>query len=331
MNQSPDDEIGRLLRAAVDDTEPGDRIAQIRERTRAPLPGPWRRRTTIGGVVLATAAAVGAVAVLPVLLNNRGPTSTTQPAADPTLGEPSDPQTVPAYFVGDTPRGPRLYREFVVVDGSDPRLLAALQALENPPRDPDYDTAWRQGSFVDATYSPAAGLITIDLAGSVELPDGYGGYDGQTTPGTDPLAVQQAVYTAQGAVGEGRVPVRFRVDGEPEDSVASAPVLDTLSLMSISYPFQGAEVKDSFTASGVANSFEANVTWRLEDESGAVMRDGFATAEGYLEPRLFPWETEVDITGLPAGAYTFVAETSDPSGGAEGSGADSDTRLVVIE
>ncbi len=69
--------------------------------------------------------------------------------------------------------------------------------------------------------------------------------------------------------------------------------------------------------------------WALRDESDAVVVTGFATAEGSGN-RLYPWETRVDVVGLPPGRYTFVASTSDPSGGAEGPGATSDTRTVVV-
>ncbi len=345
-----DEDLRRLLHDAVDDLEPPDRIGLIRSRARAVQPVGWRRRTAIGGVVLATAAAVGAIALLPSILDDGGATpvgpgvasgsTTASPApqseiAEPELADPQDPQSVPTYVVGDTPRGPRLYREFVVADGSSPRLLASLRALESTPGDPDYESLWPPGSFVGAEVDETSRLISVDLAD--DSPRGRpAGWDETRAD----LAVQQAVYTAQAAVGQGRIPVRFRVDGTLLDRVfgvptsnpvTNAPVLDTLSLMSISSPFEGAEVKDAFTASGVSNGFEANVAWRLEDDSGDVVRRGSTTAEGWMGPRLFPWETEVDLSGLPAGGYTFVAVNEDPSGGTEGPGPDSDTRLVLVE
>ncbi|GAB2767681.1 hypothetical protein GCM10027020_20550 [Nocardioides salsibiostraticola] len=350
MTKQPEDDLRRLLHEAVDGVQPADRIAQIREQTQVVTPGPWRRRTAIGGAVLATAAAVSAIAVVPSLLDEGSP----GPAANPTIGqdvspsapgasvtvdpplpEPGDTQSVPAYFVGEGPRGPRLYREFVVNEGSEARLLAALRALENSPGDPDYRSPWPQGAIVGADYSPDTRLITVDLA-DVSLAQRPEAWDAREAE----LAVQQAVYTAQGAVGEGRIPIRFRVDGEPVDSlfgvptdqpITNAPIFDTLSLMNISYPFEGAAVQNSFTATGVNNSFESTVIWRIEDGTGTVVLNGFTTAEGWADERLYPWETEVDVSGLPPGDYTFVAENDDPTGGAEGNGPDSDTRLIVIE
>lgn len=347
MTKQPEGDLRRLLHDAVDGVQPADRIAQIREQTQVVTPGPWRRRTAIGGAVLATAAAVAAIAVVPSLLDEGSPgpaaAPPTTPGAsapiDPPPAEPKDTQSVPAYFVGEGPRGPRLYREFVVNEGSEPRLLAALQALENSPGDPDYRSLWSRGAFVDAQVALVKGSnlgkqITIDLADD-SFRDVPAGWDAEQAS----LAVQQAVYTAQAAVGEGRLRVRFTGDtaldqvfGVPTDQpITNAPIFDTLSLMSISYPFEGAAVQDAFTATGVNNSFESTVIWRVEDSTGIVVRNGFATAEGWIEERLYPWETEVDVSGLPAGDYTFVAENDDPTGGTEGNGPDSDTRLIVIE
>ena len=67
---------------------------------------------------------------------------------DDHVASPSDTQLVPAYFVGDTPRGDRLFREFDEVPVGDP-LQAALDRIERPPSDPDYRTPWTTTSFGD--------------------------------------------------------------------------------------------------------------------------------------------------------------------------------------
>ncbi len=100
--------------------------------------------------------------------------------------------------------------------------------------------------------------------------------------------------------------------------------------MSISDPVEGRTVSGRFTARGVANSPEGNVLWRIEDTAGGVALDGFATATG-ANDRLYFWETEIDVSALAAGTYTFVASTDDPSGGTEGFGPTSDTRTIVVE
>ena len=63
----------------------------------------------------------------------------------------------------------------------------------------------------------------------------------------------------------------------------------------------------------MANSFEATVPWEIRDESGAKVLDGFATAEGWGD-HLYPWESEVDASGLAPGTYTFVAHDRRPVG-----------------
>ena len=45
--------------------------------------------------------------------------------------------------------------------------------------------------------------------------------------------------------------------------------------------------------------------------------------------KLYPWETEVDVSDLAPGTYTFVAMTDDPSGG-EGGGPTEDTKTIIV-
>ncbi len=85
----------------------------------------------------------------------------------------------------------------------------------------------------------------------------------------------------------------------------------------------------SMRVAGLANSFEANVPWEILDASGAPVADGFVTAEGAYD-RLYPWEDEIDVSGLAPGDYVFVARTDDPSGG-EGGGPTVDTKDFTIE
>src|SRR5699024_2154716 len=119
------------------------------------------------------------------------------------------------------------------------------------------------------------------------------------------LAVQQLVYTAQ-AVAQQRLPVRFEVDGAPLDQlyrvstgdpVTNRGVLDTLSLMSITSPTEGATLSGAFTATGANNGFEANVQWQILRD-GEVVKDGFTTAAGWTADKLFPWKVRVDVSDL---------------------------------
>ena len=257
-------------------------------------------------------------------------------ATTPTAGESSAPTepsgnttTVPAYFVGETPQGPRLYREFRKVDAAAELEGAAALVTSGKTLDPDYRTLYPGGAFASVTYDEAAGEIVA------EVPD-----DGWTTPAEGmssddaELAVQQLVYTLQGVV-QSRAPLVVTLGGEPTSlfgvdtsgGVANADPLETLALVNVTYPEEGSTVDDVFPASGVASSFEANVPWAIRQD-GEVVLDGFATAEGWME-KLYPWEASIDVSMLPPGVYEFVARTDDPSGG-EGSGPTEDTKTFTI-
>ena len=146
------------------------------------------------------------------------------------------------------------------------------------------------------------------------------------------LAVQQLVYTLQGVQGED-VPVIIVPTGQlfGVDTVVlnAAEELSTRGLVNVACPSEGATVSGSFTASGEASSFEATVPWEVRNEAGEAVRQGFSTAEGFID-RLYPWQAEVDVSSLEPGTYTFVALTDDPSGG-EGAGPTEDTKTIVVE
>ncbi|MGB0100101.1 MAG: Gmad2 immunoglobulin-like domain-containing protein [Nocardioides sp.] len=300
--------IEDLLHDAVDEIEPADRLDEIRARTVASPTAsarPWWYAA--GGVVLATAAAVTAFAVLggddPSGQGHEHDHTATQP--------PTGTQLVAAYFVGDAPEGERLYREFDEVPSGD-HLQAALDRIERPANDPDYRTPWTATSFGDVSLR--ADGIHVELEDAVL---------------DDDLAVQQVVYTLQAAAGE-QLPVYFDdVEGVGTVGHEAEPQNEVLNLVSISDPAEGSAYSGAFTARGRANAFEGTVAWEVRDETGTTVREGFTTADGSMD-RLHPWQARVDVTGLPAGSYTFVATSTDPSGGAEQSRLDSDTRTIVV-
>ena len=261
-----------------------------------------------------------------------GDTGTTDAATDePTEsgGGSAGTVTVPVYFVGDTPQGPRLFREFRKVEADNPLEEAAALMTAGDTLDPDYRTMYPGGSFDSVSFENGEFVVAVQ-------DDGWNtagaGSEGQ-------LAVQQLVYTLQG-VEQTRAPVRivFAGSGEPAEvffgqdasgGFRQAPPTDVLGLVNVTTPEEGSTVADTFTATGVASSFEATVPWEVRDQSGKVVADGFATAEGWGE-KLYPWETEVDVSGLEPGTYEFVALTDDPSNG-EGGGPHEDSKTITVE
>lgn len=303
-----DDRLADLLRDAVSGVEPTDRLAEIRAATEGT---PRRWWVAAGGAALATAAAVAVVAVV----------GGQQTAVDPGPANPGPSSTasgptsaIPAYFVGESPTGPRLYREFQQVVSPTPGL-SGLRLLESGPDDPDYTSEWPEGSF-RAVSDPEAGVV------HVALDDGAPAEPSQ-------LALQQLAYTLDAGYAE-RLEVVVDRGDTAVARVTAAPQLEVLSLVSLSDPAEGQVVGDTLAVRGVASAFEATVPWRVERD-GAVVDDGFFTAEGSMGTRLFPFSGEVDVSSLDPGSYTLIVETGDASGGTEGPGPYSDTRSFVHE
>ncbi|NYD59492.1 hypothetical protein BKA08_003730 [Nocardioides marinisabuli] len=318
-----DADLARLLGEAVDDVEPTDRLGEIRARTATPTAG--RRWWYAGGAVLAAAAAVTAVAVL-------GPGNPPVSAPDPVGPAPSGsatpgpapaPATVATYWLGETPQGPRLYREQTrLTDDGGSRVAAVVRAVvEGRPADPDYRSAWPGFSVDSVDQGEDGGSVDVRMSFAAGAE-------------RDVLAVSQLAHTVWDLLGE-RVPVNVEATGPGGESVNAGVEpygedldLDVLALVSIDDPVEGQEVAATFTARGRASSFEATVPWEVRDATGAVVADGFSTAEGWMD-RLHPWTAEVDVSGLAPGRYTFVAMTSDPSDGESG-GPFTDTRTIVV-
>jgi hypothetical protein len=253
------------------------------------------------------------------------PSPTDAPPPSQSGSGAADAVAVPLYFVGDTPQGPRLFREFQQVEADNPvdEALAILAA--GAAQDPDYRSLLPDGTatLVQGDSSQAIGVnVPVDWA------DRPGGMSAKEAA----LAVQQVVFTVQGVL-QSRAPVEFFSDGLTPvfgiDKSSFKASQDALALVNVTEPEEGSSPGDVFTASGVANSFEATVPWEIRDPSGTKVLDGFATAEGWAD-KLYPWQTQVDMSSLAPGTYTFVAMTDDPSDG-EGAGPTEDSKTITVE
>lgn len=321
-----DERLRRLLHETVEDVTPADRLEDILTTARAEDPGPNRRTYVVAVAAAATAAVVGLVAWAGGTFD-RDPV--VSPAGQPTAGPAPTVEdfTAAIYWLGDTPRGVRLYREFRGVTGATELEAAVAAALSGTPEDPDYRTPWRDTELVSAAVDGDVIRVELDAAPTA------GDASDQTEAAQ---ALEQVIRTAQAAVGS-RLPVQFQVAGNPVAEVFGEPTSepltegewsDVLSLVSLSDPAEGTIVSDgTLQVRGVASSFEATVPWRILQD-GTVVDEGFFTADGWID-RLHPYRGEIDVTELPSGGYVLEVSTSDPSAG-EGPGPSTDTRGFTV-
>lgn len=331
-----DQRIRELLLEVSDGVEPGDRLGAIRTATAR------GRRTHRGWRVAGGAGLVAASVVTALALTTGGTHRASEPgtaqqgtatatgsATDP---DPATPRVVPVYFVGDTPGGPRLYREFLTPTGGVSAETFALDAaLHGDSRDPDYRSPWPADASAGA-YAMSSDLIRITLTGDLhDRPAGMSADDAR-------LAIEQVVRTAQGVFGQGRVPVQIALDDGPTDQVlgvptseplGNAPDLSVLAHVSLSDPSEGQVVDNDqpFVVRGAANSFEGNVVTRIQRWEGTEVVAEEPTIAGTYENKLFPFEVTFDLSSVPPGDYVVISRTDDPSG--EGK-FDTDTRRITV-
>ena len=242
---------------------------------------------------------------------------------------------LPAYFVGaNSATGNRfgLYREFVrtsVPVGATPaqkaRAAVAVAMNAQPFTNVEpYLQPWSGTSVSNLTVTSSR--ITITLSGP-----GAAGFSAAQTK----LAVQQLVWTAQAALGQGAIPVRFVIaDGSPKlfgtyptAQTYNRPAKDlqysVLAPIWVTSPVRGQvfPAGAAIVASGQSCAFEATTQWQLK-KGGATVKSGFTTATSGC-PTRGTWQVKLGV--LPAGSYTFrmyelsmqggqvpIAETSKP-------------------
>ncbi len=305
-------ELRDLLSDAVDDVEPRHALSEIRARTST-----TRRRWpyAAGGALVGLAASVTAFA----LLADDPPPRAVDPGSNTSASATEVPSiTVPVYYVGDTPEGPRLYRELRTVPAANP-FDGAIAALGQAPLDPDYRNYWPAGAIESISFDgiDEDGVYGVALA-DASLRDRPAGMDQATAE----MTVEQVIYTVQART---RAAVQFYVYGNPIDQVlgvptseplANGPVLETLALVSMTTPTEGMVVDNDepLVVRGLGNSYEGTIVTRLEGADGAEAIEPVPAIAGTYAERLFPFEVALDLTAVPQGEYTVLAQTDDPSG-----------------
>jgi len=338
-----DERLRALFHDAVAEVEPGDGLAAVRRRTR---PRRTTRARRWAPVVLGAGAVAATVVAATVVVNGFGDDDRGDqqpPVASGGSSGTSTPTTRAAgiYFVSDTATGPRLFREFqAVTPTEDPeqKVLTALQRLtvDTGPQDPDYDTLWPAGSFSAVRLD--GDRIVVELGAEAAL-------EQTGEPGAAPLGVQQAVYTAEAALGDSR-PVAFEWGGEPARQVLGLRVgakverdtsFPVTAPVNISDPSEALLVEgDTFTANGTMATYVRDVDWALLHD-GEVVREGRAVPVDITGPDARAtlgapgWETEaIDVAGLAPGSYVFVVTVTDVGQTSDQTADFSDTRTITV-
>jgi hypothetical protein len=244
------------------------------------------------------------------------PTPTPSPtSATPTPTTSATPTTITKayaqYWVADTARGFRLYREFVRLEVAPDPIMSALKALiAGSPKDSDYVSLWPKETKINSIVV-AGDKATIDLTlGKMNV-----GSEAES------LAIAQLVWTATAANTTVKR-IQLTVDGKIVESIAGhvdatkpfkrGLTYEVLAPVWITSPEEGAQVSaQGFKLSGMASTFEANVAWKVF-QNGKLVQQGSTTA-AEAAPAWKPWS--VAITGLTPGKYMFIAMEYSPKDG----------------
>ena len=214
-----------------------------------------------------------------------------------------DMRTLAQYWVADTARGFRLYREFVRINPTPDAITASLrQLVSQGPVDSDYVSLWPPGTTIHS----------VKVNGDTALID-------LTFPkfsigaAAESFAIAQLVWSATAAESTVKK-ISLTVDGKKVESLAGhvdaskffarGLTYEVLAPVWITSPMEGQLVAaKGFTLSGMASTFEANVVWKVIQD-GVVIKQGSTTALG-AAPAWKPWS--IAIPGLTPGTYLFIA------------------------
>jgi spore germination protein GerM len=289
-------------------------------RTRAQVP-----LATVVATVVATVAAATLVAGC----GGGAPSSggrTTPPGGAQTPGSASPTGTaspttgrtrpVAVYYLHDSDRGPRLYREFhprpATASAPDSAIRDAVEAmLHEPARDPDYRSLWPRDTQVRGVQV-SGDTATVDLTGAAK--------HGNAGAEFEAMSLQQLVYTVTAAAPAVKR-VRLLVDGSPVESLwghmgvgtqalTRAPQTDALGPVWLESPAQGATTGRTVRLAGQATVFEATVSWEIL-RGDSVLKRGFTTAT-VGAPGRGTFQTPVP---LPPGGYVARAFESSAKDG----------------
>jgi hypothetical protein len=231
-------------------------------------------------------------------------------AASPSTAASAGTAARAVYYLHDTGKGLRLYREFHRRPATTGVVRDAVTAmLTEKPTDRDYTSLWPspttvRGARIDGTTA------YVDFSAAVRRASS--GSEGEAA------SLQQLVYTVTAAAPAVKQ-VQVLVEGKPVESlwghvdtrkpIARQMAAEILGPVWILTPADG-RLPRGGTFGGEATVFEATVSWELV-QGGKVVKEGFSTAsEG--APGRGPWSAKADV---PPGDYVLRAFESSAEDG----------------
>lgn len=251
-------------------------------------------------------------------------TTSPSPSASPSESPDVETAELGVYFMADTRAGLSLTREVRDLPAADP-AEAAVAAMIAGPQDPDYTSPWNPATQVIEVQRESDGIVVV-LSEEARTAD--------VGSAAAALMVQQLVYTVTEAMDPTDTVQLFIGDeaaGELwgavtwDGPVAREDPLAVRSLLQIDSPREGESVTSPVAVEGEAAAFEANVPWRVLDESGTEVESGFTTTSA--GQTFAPFEFTVE---LRPGTYTVEISEDDVSGG-EGGPPMTDTRTITVD
>ena len=314
---TPEDRM-KKLRSAHESVPTEDEWLAFRTRAHRSVA---RRRVAgvLGGAALLLAVVGGAYAV------TNGPSDESDGvnvASSPTpsaSGEPS-PHTSPSSDPDAASADDLVYyQQWYVEDGLLLVWWEPFEESETPERDAVERLVFVPGPLqetgVSTALPPDTEILDFQITGNVAHVTLSGAAPDESDP-QGRLASAQIVYTLTQFPDIEKVAIGW--DSGDQGGTAETPATrkdyeETLPPISVEHPRAGETVERTFTMSGIANVYEANVSWRIVDQDGTVIDEGFTTATcgtGCWGT----FEEEIEYTGTEDWAELQVFQSSAEDG-----------------
>jgi hypothetical protein len=233
------------------------------------------------------------------------------PLVSPSMPDPSNQsELVDVFFVMDTPKGLRLYKEQHPKTTNEEASFQAIKLLLSGAKsfDPDYVNLWGAGTTL-TSFSTTGHTAVIDLA-TWNLNVGSEG---------EARALDQLLYTLMANDRKIRA-LQITKNGESIESLAghldlSTPFVasnptDSLAGLDIALE-QGETVNNPIVIEGVACVFEASINWEISS-GDSLVQSGVTLAESSC-PDFGNWI--IEAKELPPGSYKIRVWESSPKDG----------------